>query len=96
MDGEKVVASAGGVTEIPRSSRREVRNPVLALPAARQLAALDAPSRAALEAVLRDLRQDARERAELAWRRGKGPLAVYWRAVSTYAGHLARAVRVRQ
>jgi hypothetical protein len=76
-----------------RSSRPEVRNPVLALPAARRLRELDAPSRAALRAVLEDLRRDAHARAEKSWRARKGLLGAYWRAVGVYAGHLSRALR---
>jgi len=30
--------------------------------------------------------------AENAWRRRKGPMAAYWRAVATYARHLAHAL----
>lgn len=76
-----------------RSNRPEVRNPVLALPAAARLRALDAPMREALRAVLLDIREDARGRAETCWRRHKAPMAAYWKAVSVYAGHLARAVK---
>ena len=76
-----------------RSSRPEVRNPVLALPAAQRLRELDAPSRAALRAVLEDLRRDAHARAEKSWRARKGLLGAYWRAVGVYSGHLSRALR---
>lgn len=76
-----------------RSNRPDVRNPVLALPAAARLRELDADSRAALRAVLLDLRADARERAETCWRRHKAPMTAYWKAVAVYAGHLARALR---
>ena len=75
-----------------RSSRVEVRNPVLALPAAAKLQALDVDSRAAIRAVLVDLRNDARMRAAECWRRHKAPMACYWKAVSVYANHLARVL----
>lgn len=75
-----------------RSSRPEVRNPVLALPAAARLVALPAPAREALAAVLRDLSRDARERAEKCWRTHKAPMAAYWKAVAVYARHLAVAL----
>lgn len=75
-----------------RSNRAEVRNPVLALPSAAKLQALDGDSRAALRAALVDLRNDARERAAECWRRHKAPMACYWKAVSVYANHLARAL----
>jgi hypothetical protein len=73
-----------------RSSRRDVRNPLLALPAARKIADSDAPWRADLRALLLELQADARARAEESWRRHKAPMAVYWKAVAVYAGHLAR------
>ena len=50
-------------------------------------------ARDALARALVDLRRDARERAELQWRRNKAPMAFYWRVVAVYAGHLARALR---
>lgn len=76
-----------------RSNRAEVRNPVLALPAAARLRALPAPAREALAAVLRDLSRDARERAEKSWRTHKAPMAAYWKAVAVYARHLAVALK---
>lgn len=78
---------------IARSSRRDVRNPVLALPAAERLLALDPAARAALAEILADLALDARGRADEAWRKHKGPMAAYWKAVSVYAGHLRRVAR---
>lgn len=68
-------------------------NPILGLPATARLAALPGPVRAELRKVLEELRLDARARAEASWRRHKGPMAAYWKAVSVYAGHLARAIR---
>jgi hypothetical protein len=76
-----------------RDLRTDVRNPVLALPGAAKLQALDAEPRAALRAVLMDLAKDARERADKSWRQRKAPMACYWKAVSVYAGHLARACK---
>lgn len=78
----------------PRWSRAaEVRNPLLRLPAARRLQTLSPDVRRDLAALLHDLSLDARERAEQSWRRNKAPMAVYWKAVSVYAGHLRRIVR---
>jgi hypothetical protein len=76
-----------------RSNRAHVRNPMLALPAVEALCALDQQPREALRLVLLDIRADARLRAETCWRRHKAPMAAYWKALSTYAGHLARALR---
>lgn len=67
-------------------------NPLLQLPAGRALMALPADQRAVLEALYRDLRKQANEQAENAWARRKGPMALYWRAVSTYARHVAHAL----
>lgn len=78
-----------------RSNKAEVRNPVLALPASARLQALDEPSRAALRAVMLDLAADARERAEKCWRKHKAPMALYWKCVAVYAGHIARSLKSR-
>jgi hypothetical protein len=68
------------------------RNPLLQLPAGRALQLLPAKERAHLEALLRQLRSQADTEAEKAWRKRKGPMAAYWRAVSTYARHTAHAL----
>lgn len=49
-------------------------------------------ARSALRAALLDLRADALERAQLQWRRHKAPMALYWKVVGVYAGHLARSL----
>lgn len=79
------------VKERPRSNRREVRNPVLSLPAFRELAS-SRETRAFLRPLLLDLRRDAAERANKCWKTHKAPMAAYWKAVSVYAGHIARAL----
>ncbi|ALH82943.1 hypothetical protein [Sphingopyxis macrogoltabida] len=76
-----------------RSARAEVRNPVLALPAMHRLAELSEEESGAVIAVMLDLKADAAERAQECWRRHKGPMAAYWKAVSVYAGHTAKALR---
>ena len=73
--------------------KRYHANPVLCLPSVAMLRALPPASRSALRAVLRDLQLDARARGEQSWRRHKGPMAAYWKAVSVYAGHIGRALR---
>jgi len=75
-----------------RSARREVRNPVLALPSIGDLQALDLPVRKALRGVLGDLARDAAERAQSSWRSNKAPMAAYWKAVSVYAKHVRAAL----
>jgi hypothetical protein len=67
-------------------------NPLLKLPAMRQVMALPAEQRGPLEALMRELRADADRQAEESWRKRKGPMAAYWRAVSTYARHVAHAL----
>jgi len=75
-----------------RSSLPEVRNPILALPGAARFADLSPEARAALRGVLVDLSSDAASRAQAAWRKHKAPMALYWKAVSVYARHLAPAI----
>jgi hypothetical protein len=70
-----------------------VHNPLLALPSAAGLARLPAESREALRALLLELRDDARARAEACWRAHKGPMAAYWKSVAVYANHTSRLLR---
>ncbi|MBV7454339.1 hypothetical protein KW843_07640 [Acidovorax sp. sif1233] len=67
-------------------------NPLLKLPAGKALQALPAADRQRIEAVMRDLRNQANEEADKAWARRKGPMAAYWRAVATYARHVAHVL----
>lgn len=77
-----------------RSSRPEVRNPLLALPSARRLGDWLEPAAARLlAAFLEDLARDCAARAKDAWRTHKAPMALYWKICSVYARHLARVVR---
>lgn len=78
---------------VDRSNRREVRNPALKLPAAQRLGDLPPEARAALRALLVDLRLQALAEAETCWRRHKGPMAAYHKAVGVYAGHFARLLK---
>lgn len=70
-------------------------NPLLKLPAGRALLGLPPDQRAAIESVMRELRDQANREAENAWKRRKGPMAAYWRAVATYARHIAHALSVK-
>ena len=90
MPEGSVFLPGGG--EFGRSARREIRNPVLALPASRAILALPAEQRRPLGLLLRQLAAEADIKAEEAWRTRKGIMAAYWRAVCTYAKHLARAI----
>lgn len=79
---------------IERSTRIEVRNPILALPGFRAIQSrLSDEARAALADICKAIQADARLRSDKCWRTHKAPMAVYWKAVSVYAGHIARAVR---
>lgn len=82
--------------QVTRSLRPDVRNPMLKLPAIARLDALDELSRAALRAVLLDIRADAQVNAAKCWRTHKAPMAAYWKVVAVYAGHIARTLRPRQ
>lgn len=79
-----------------RSARLSVHNPVLLLPAAARLCALPIDQRQLLGNLLREIARDADARAERAWKKRKGPMAAYWRATSTYAKHIARAIAPRR
>lgn len=68
------------------------RNPLLQLQAGQALAKLPLEQRRPLVALLRQLRHQANDEAEKAWSKRKGPMAAYWRAVSTYARHTAHAL----
>lgn len=76
-----------------RSSRREVRNPLLALPGMKALRDLPDESRLAIVGLLNDVARDAAARAQKSWTQNKGPMAAYWKAVSVYAKHARAAVR---
>lgn len=69
-------------------------NPLLQLPAARKILALpESEEKRLLEQLLREMRVQANDLAELNWARKKAPIAAYWRATSTYARHAAHALR---
>lgn len=68
-------------------------NPLRTLPAAQALLALPRKDRLVLADLLRNLRQQADAEAERSWKRRKGPMAAYWRAVATYSRHCAHLLR---
>lgn len=76
-----------------RSNRREVRNPVLALPGLRAVLALPPETRAALCELLASMRDDARSKAQASWIKNKGPMAAYWKAAGAYFEHVRRAIK---
>lgn len=81
------------MTDIPRSSRPEVRNPVLGLKSVRKLVALFSPGlRIALADVLKEIAEEATVKRDECVRKCKYPMAAYWNAVRVYANHIARAI----
>jgi hypothetical protein len=81
--------------QVERSQRREVRNPILALPSAQRLLDLPGAERQVIYALLKELCEDARGRAQTSWRQNKGPMAAYWKAVGAYANHLKNVAKVK-
>src|SRR3546814_15172016 len=65
----------GRETSSARSARAEVRNPILALPAAARLAELSEKERETLIAILLDIKTDAPDRANVSWKKHKAPMA---------------------
>lgn len=78
---------------VDRSARREVRNPVLGLPAAKlAMIELTPDERSRVRRVILAIRDDARERAVKCWATHKAPMALYWKCVSVYCNHIARCL----
>ncbi len=69
-------------------------NPLLKLPAASRILDLPPEQREIIAGLFTDLRHQANAEAEKNWKRRKGLIAAYWRAVSTYARHTAHAFRL--
>jgi len=67
-------------------------NPLITLPALQELMELPIEDRRRIAKVFRDLRQQANAEAEKAWGNRKGPMAAYYRAMSTYSRHFAHAL----
>jgi hypothetical protein len=76
-----------------RSGLPDTRNPLITLPAANEIASLPWEAQLALKNLLKQIAMDARDRADHAWRKRKGPMAAYWRAVSVYANHTQRLIK---
>ena len=51
-------------------------------------------AKAALKTCLLTLRQDALAKANHCWKKHKAPMALYWKVVGVYAGHLAKAIKL--
>lgn len=75
-----------------RSSRAEVRNPMIALPEVQALAALPLDARMATRAALMAISKECRHRGNEAWAKHKAPMAAYWKANAVNLRHLALAI----
>lgn len=75
-----------------RSNLREVRNPVLALPAMKELQALDPDVRALVRRLIQDLRAQANVKAAASFATCKWMMFAYWKIVGVYANHVQRAL----
>src|SRR3546814_13794545 len=82
----------GRETSSARSARAEVRNTILALPAAARLAELSEKERETLIAIILDIKTDATDRANACWKKHKAPMDAYWKAVSGTSGEPKSAV----
>ena len=56
--------------------------------------ALSPEAKLALKAALEELRKDALAKSAHSWAKHKAPMALYWKVVGVYAGHIARAIEV--
>jgi hypothetical protein len=81
----------------PRSQQPDVRNPILGLPAALELADLlqDQPELSQIfQRLLRELSAQADQKAEQSWTSHKPPMAAYWKAAAVYTRHIVKAIRL--
>lgn len=74
-----------------RSSRPDVRNPVLRLDVAQRFRDLPPEARKALRAFLTELADEAGDLADKSWRTRKYQTAAYWKAIAAYARHVRAA-----
>lgn len=84
-----------GGGEFGRSARREVRNPVLRLPASREIMDRPVEERRPLGTLLRQLSKQCQAEAERSWHSNKAIMAAYWKACAVYSKHLAHVVDPR-
>lgn len=76
-----------------RANRPDVRNPLLRLPSAEDLAKLPAPAREALGKLAGEASRAWRAEGDRCWQRHKAPMAAYWKAMAVNARHLALLCR---
>lgn len=80
-------------TGVPRSSRVEVRNPIMGLAAFERMGDLPLEARTLLIELLTEMRNESRAKAELCWRTHKAPMAVYYKATAVHLNHIQRALK---
>jgi hypothetical protein len=79
---------------VSRSSRPDVRNPILRCPEAiAALAECPPEARAALSRALSALSREWLATANKCWKTHKPPMATYWKANAANARHIALALR---
>lgn len=54
---------------------------------------LPAAAKSSLKDALLALRADALSKSKYCWSKHKAPMALYWKVVGVYAGHIARALK---
>jgi len=55
---------------------------------------LSVEAKVELKTTLNLLRADALAKANHCWKKHKAPMALYWKVVGVYAGHLAKAIKI--
>lgn len=85
--------------DVARSTRPEVRNPLLGLPAAQDfaeaLAAAPPEVRQAFKRLLGELKVQCREKEVESYRKRKGPQVQYWMSTGTWVKHLRALVPLK-
>lgn len=79
-----------------RSSKAEVRNPLLQLPEVVAMNELPPEAKTALKKALKAASNAMRAKGNDAWRRHKAPMAAYWKGHAVYARHMALAISDNQ
>lgn len=78
---------------VPRSSRHDVRNPMIALPEVMDFAKLPPVALEAMRVALHAISKVSRVKAEALWKSKKAVSAAYWKAKSVDTRHLALAIK---
>lgn len=55
--------------------------------------ALPKDSKDALRHALSELRKDSLAKANHCWKKHKAPMALYWKVVGVYSGHISKAIK---